>query len=195
MEEEQMKICYILRDVINKIVLHFEFLVEDDHSFVFFLRLISWSCPVIQFALQTVCRRSCDFLVSQSREEIKQNVLESTKIVKIYSNRLLASYTINFSELAGDIHFDDDEKFTHNSPDGVNLGWTALHEIGHSLGLEHSHTYGAIMSPYYTEFYHPDIGLALSTDDIRGIQALYGKLLIDHVLHDWHLLTENNIKH
>ena len=78
--------------------------------------------------------------------------------------------------MAGDIHFDDDETFTHNSPHGTNLAWTALHEIGHSLGLEHSHSFGAVMSPYYTSFYHPSLtNLALSTDDIRGIQALYGK--------------------
>ncbi|MEO0688312.1 MAG: matrixin family metalloprotease, partial [Cyanobacteria bacterium J06649_11] len=78
-------------------------------------------------------------------------------------------------ELAGDIHFNDDETFTHNSLHGTNLAWTALHEIGHSLGLDHSHSYGAVMSPYYTSFYHPDLtDLALSTDDIRGIQALYG---------------------
>ena len=78
--------------------------------------------------------------------------------------------------MAGDIHFDDDETFTHNSPHGTNLAWTALHEIGHSLGLEHSHSFGAVMSPYYSSFYHPSLtNLALSTDDIRGIQALYGK--------------------
>ena len=44
-----------------------------------------------------------------------------------------------------------------------------------SQGLEHSNIYGAVMSPFYTSFYHPDLELALTTDDIKGVQAIYGK--------------------
>jgi len=55
----------------------------------------------------------------------------------------------------------------------VDLKWLALHELGHSLGLEHSSTKGAVMYPIYSG-YHP--GLQLHRDDILGIQQLYGKL-------------------
>ena len=47
----------------------------------------------------------------------------------------------------------------------------AVHEIGHSLGLEHSNVRGAIMFPSY-EGYRPN--LDVNEDDIRGIQTLYG---------------------
>uniref|UniRef100_A0A1I7XJT5 ZnMc domain-containing protein n=1 Tax=Heterorhabditis bacteriophora TaxID=37862 RepID=A0A1I7XJT5_HETBA len=38
----------------------------------------------------------------------------------------------------GRLHFDADEEWTLNSASGVNLFQTAVHEIGHLLGLEHS---------------------------------------------------------
>ena len=46
-----------------------------------------------------------------------------------------------------------------------------MHEIGHSLGLEHTNVRGAIMFPSY-EGYRPELDLA--RDDIERIQALYG---------------------
>ena len=46
-----------------------------------------------------------------------------------------------------------------------------MHEIGHSLGLEHTNVRGAIMFPSY-EGYRPNLDLA--EDDIAGIQTLYG---------------------
>ena len=72
----------------------------------------------------------------------------------------------------GRAHFDEDETFTHGTPDGINLLWVAVHEFGHALGLRHSSTYGAIMYPYYTG-YVPD--MKLHFDDVAGIQSLYGK--------------------
>lgn len=72
----------------------------------------------------------------------------------------------------GRAHFDDAETFTHNSPRGTNLLWTATHEFGHVLGLDHSSDRDAIMFPYYPDFYHPN--LSLEPDDIAGIQSLYG---------------------
>lgn len=74
----------------------------------------------------------------------------------------------------GDLHFDDEELFTvqKSQPGGVDLKWLALHELGHSLGLEHSSIKGAIMYPIYSG-YHP--GLQLHRDDILGIQQIYGK--------------------
>ena len=72
---------------------------------------------------------------------------------------------------SGDIHFDDDEFWTLGSFSGINLTQVAVHEIGHSLGLEHTNVRGAIMFPSY-EGYRPELDLA--RDDIEGIQALYG---------------------
>ena len=75
--------------------------------------------------------------------------------------------------LAGDIHFNDDKYFTVNSYKGKNLPWVALHEIGHSIGMEHSKVKNSIMYPYYQSYNGHESDL--STDDITGIQALYGK--------------------
>ena len=78
------------------------------------------------------------------------------------------------SGLDGDIHFDDEEHWTLNKPrEGTNFFWTAVHEIGHAIGVEHSTYYDAVMYPYYTG-YKPN--LKLHEDDIMAIQAKYGKL-------------------
>ena len=77
----------------------------------------------------------------------------------------------------GDIHFDDEEHWTLNDPEdvGTDFMWTAVHEIGHALGVDHSTYSEAIMFPYYSG-YKPNI--KLSEDDIMAIQAKYGKYLI-----------------
>ncbi|XP_007944196.1 macrophage metalloelastase [Orycteropus afer afer] len=75
------------------------------------------------------------------------------------------------ADIGGDAHFDENEIWTKSSK-GTNLFLVAVHEIGHSLGLDHSRDPKAIMFPTYsyinTNTFH------LSTDDIRGIQSLYG---------------------
>ena len=76
------------------------------------------------------------------------------------------------SGLSGDAHFDDDERFTTGTSDGINLDWVAVHEFGHSLGLEHSNVRESIMYPWY-KGYFPTI--ELTQDDIAGIQEIYGK--------------------
>lgn len=83
-----------------------------------------------------------------------------------------AFYPHNNKGLSGDAHFDEDETFTIRTNSGVNLLWVAVHEFGHSLGLSHSQTNDAIMYPFYRA-YVPD--MKLHTDDINGIQQLYGK--------------------
>ena len=76
-----------------------------------------------------------------------------------------------FPIYGGDVHFDDDERWTDNFDSGTNLLMTASHELGHSLGLAHSDVRGSVMSPFYTPYKN---GLRLHRDDIEGIQALYG---------------------
>jgi Matrixin len=67
----------------------------------------------------------------------------------------------------GDVHFDDAETWTTNGSGGFSFPAVALHELGHSLGLDHSFVAGAAMLPYYS-------GQAyLSEDDVLGIQELY----------------------
>ncbi|KAK3727483.1 hypothetical protein QZH41_006424 [Actinostola sp. cb2023] len=83
-----------------------------------------------------------------------------------------AFYPHNNKGIAGDAHFDDGERYTTRRSDGVNLDWVALHEFGHSLGLDHSSVRGSIMFPWY-QGYRKDI--KLTADDIMGIQAIYGK--------------------
>ena len=73
--------------------------------------------------------------------------------------------------LSGDAHFDDAERFTTGTKDGINLDWVALHEIGHSLGLEHSNVRESVMYPWYKGYQGSNI--ELTNDDILGIRALY----------------------
>ena len=72
----------------------------------------------------------------------------------------------------GRAHFDEDETFTHGTSSGTNLLYVAVHEFGHSLGLKHTNIKEAVMYPYYTG-YAPV--MKLHSDDIAGIQYLYGK--------------------
>lgn len=82
-----------------------------------------------------------------------------------------AFYPHNNKGLSGDVHFDDDEQFTLGK-NGRNLLWVAVHEIGHSIGLEHSSVKSAVMYPWYKSFDGDDF--ALNYDDIVGAQHLYG---------------------
>ncbi|GAB1293850.1 Stromelysin-2 [Apodemus speciosus] len=72
----------------------------------------------------------------------------------------------------GDVHFDDDEKWTLG-PSGINLFFVAAHELGHSLGLFHSDNKESLMYPVY-KFSTSPARFRLSQDDIEGIQSLYG---------------------
>ncbi len=76
----------------------------------------------------------------------------------------------NGGTLAGDTHFDEAETWTVNiPPSGVDLVTVAAHEFGHALGLAHSSVAGALMGPFYSGAHRN-----LESDDISGIQALYG---------------------
>ncbi|KAF6333572.1 matrix metallopeptidase 10 [Rhinolophus ferrumequinum] len=72
----------------------------------------------------------------------------------------------------GDAHFDDDEQWTKDTS-GTNLFYVAAHELGHSLGLQHSANAEALMYPIYNTL--TDLApFRLSQDDVNGIQSLYG---------------------
>lgn len=71
------------------------------------------------------------------------------------------------SALAGDVHFNDGFGWTVNGTN-YDLRSTALHELGHSLGLGHSPDTGAVMYAYYNG------KIDLQPDDLNGIRSLYG---------------------
>lgn len=66
------------------------------------------------------------------------------------------------------------ERWTLNGHKGHNLFIVTAHEVGHTLGLEHSPVRHALMSPYYRKLGR---SLVLSWDDIMAVQQLYGERL------------------
>uniref|UniRef100_A0A8C8VK91 Peptidase metallopeptidase domain-containing protein n=1 Tax=Pelusios castaneus TaxID=367368 RepID=A0A8C8VK91_9SAUR len=72
----------------------------------------------------------------------------------------------------GEAHFDSDERWSVHNGKGRNLFVVVAHEIGHTLGLEHSPVRSALMSPYYKKL---GKDFVLSWDDILAVQNLYGE--------------------
>lgn len=68
-----------------------------------------------------------------------------------------------------DVHFDDAENWVIGDG-GADIYTTAVHELGHALGISHSQAKKSIMTPVYR--YSSD--LKLDGDDINAIQELYG---------------------
>ncbi len=72
-----------------------------------------------------------------------------------------------FFPSAGDITFDTDETWSENK-----FLETAVHELGHSLGLDHEDDTPAIMNSVLSNRYTDEAFLL--EDDIKGIRSLYG---------------------
>ena len=72
---------------------------------------------------------------------------------------------------AGQVHLCLAEPWTFSpAVDEIDLFTAILHEVGHALGLEHSHAEGSVMGPSY-----PDGGVAeLAPEDVDAIVRLYG---------------------
>jgi Matrixin/Putative peptidoglycan binding domain len=70
----------------------------------------------------------------------------------------------------GTVDFDEDEMWSDNDPPtGIDVASVALHELGHTFGLNHSDNRQAVMYAYYGGRL-----LNLYPDDIAGIQSIYG---------------------
>src|SRR5262249_51648636 len=74
---------------------------------------------------------------------------------------------INNSSLGGDFVFNTAQTFNINTT--YDLQSVAVHEMGHALGLDHSSDSTAVMYATYN-----GTKRSLSSDDISGIQAIYG---------------------
>ncbi len=77
----------------------------------------------------------------------------------------------NGTTAAGDLHLDTAEDW-HCDPNlgGIDIGIVFLHEIGHTLGLNHEPTDTAVMEA----FYNPALTFGPLADDIIGIGEIYG---------------------
>jgi hypothetical protein len=80
---------------------------------------------------------------------------------------------VNGVTAAGDLHFDSAECWetvSDGTGDGCfNIGIVATHEIGHSIGLDHTAVPCSLMNPFYSE-----VCGALAADDIAGGVFIYG---------------------
>jgi hypothetical protein len=82
--------------------------------------------------------------------------------------------------IQGDAHFDEAETWSTTIPlpaGTFDLLTVAAHEFGHSLGLAHSDIPGALMYPFYGGPHR-----FLHSDDVAGIQTIYGGYGIDHAM-------------
>lgn len=80
-----------------------------------------------------------------------------------------ASYPNPYQDKQVFLHFDNAERWVNSETQNVDLLTVAAHEIGHTLGLDHSNDPNALMYPSYSEPHR-----ILGKDDIAGVQSLYG---------------------
>jgi hypothetical protein len=81
---------------------------------------------------------------------------------------------VNGVSAAGDIHFDIAEtwKIGFGGP-GFDVFQVTAHEVGHSIGLDHTGVPGSLMGPFYTEAFSGP-----QADDIAGAQFIYGAAIV-----------------
>ena len=75
---------------------------------------------------------------------------------------------------AGDIFFNTTQNW--NATTGFDVETVAIHEFGHALGMSHSAITSAVMYATYNATKQ-----SLTTDDISGIQSIYGAVPADGV--------------
>jgi hypothetical protein len=80
---------------------------------------------------------------------------------------------VNPARIAGDVQFDSSERWEVGNSLGsqaFDLVQTAVHEIGHALGLDHSNVAGSVMAPTVS----PNQSFSrLASSDVDAIRTLY----------------------
>ncbi|XP_065079332.1 matrix metalloproteinase-19-like [Ochlerotatus camptorhynchus] len=112
----------------------------------------------VQLTITEVVRGPADIYVSDE-QEIHRNRLGQE--CRFSSNTTLAHA---FYPEVGDIHYNNQRTYTADE-----FFSTTIHEIGHTLGLEHTTSQTSIMFPMHIR-YHTEI----PPEDRRALQALYG---------------------
>lgn len=72
-----------------------------------------------------------------------------------------------------EIHMDEDEDWKYNGIGQTDFLGVLIHEIGHTLGIEHSSDKNSIMYAFYNGY------TRLHNDDIAAVQSLYGRRRLD----------------
>lgn len=90
------------------------------------------------------------------------------------TTKALAYFPGNGGNIAGDIHFDNGDPWaivgTPSEPDVLGV---LVHEIGHTLGIDHTSIEGAVMNPMALRRMGPGTGV-LTADEVAAVQAIYG---------------------
>ena len=90
------------------------------------------------------------------------------------TTQALAYFPGNGGNIAGDIHFDNGDPWaiigTPSEPDVLGV---LVHEIGHTLGINHTSIEGAVMNPMALRRMGPGTGV-LTADEVAAVQAIYG---------------------
>ena len=100
------------------------------------------------------------------------------------SGSILAHAFFPGSGRGGDVHFDDDERWSKEriiNKEVTSIFAVAVHEFGHSLGLSHSSVEGSLMFPWYSGVPQD---LHLPKDDLNAIRQLYGTVLPQYPTYD-----------